>query len=209
MIVAVEGIDGAGKNTLVTELVRCLQEAGESVGTLAFPRYADSVHAKLAQRALYGHMGDLPDSVYGMATLFALDRSGAAEHLRDLSKQGVVIVDRYVASNAAYSAARLGGFPGEAAEDVVRWVYELEFATLELPRPDLSVYLSTPPEVAQERAEKRADADASRARDAYEKDGGLQVRTAAAYEELAHRSWAGRWLVSRDTDMIYSAITAR
>ena len=41
---------------------------------IAFPRYDADVHAELAREALYGDLGDLPDSVHGMAVLFALDR---------------------------------------------------------------------------------------------------------------------------------------
>ena len=76
MIIAIEGIDGAGKNTIVKRI-------GEEYGadTLSFPRYEDSLHAQLAQDALYGKMGDLVDSAYGMATMFALDRFGAKAQL--------------------------------------------------------------------------------------------------------------------------------
>ena len=54
MIIAIEGIDGAGKNTIVKRIV---EEYGAD--TLSFPRYEDSLHAQLAQDALYGKMGDL------------------------------------------------------------------------------------------------------------------------------------------------------
>ncbi|PKF67813.1 dTMP kinase, partial [Corynebacterium mastitidis] len=159
MIISVEGIDGAGKNTLVSAVRR---ELGARV--LAFPRYEDSVHAQLASAALHGGMGDLVDSVYGMATLFALDRRAAREELAAWAGNGVVILDRYVASNAAYSAARLGGLaPGGAgaaagaspAEEALRWVHDLEFGRFGLPVPDLQVLLDTPPRVAARRARAR------------------------------------------------------
>lgn len=54
MIIAIEGIDGAGKNTLVHKLRDALDIPVE---VLSFPRYADSIHAQLAQEALYGRMG--------------------------------------------------------------------------------------------------------------------------------------------------------
>ncbi|HZK32065.1 MAG TPA: dTMP kinase, partial [Corynebacterium sp.] len=131
MIIAVEGIDGAGKNTLVTVLRR---EVGAEV--LSFPRYEASIHAQLAQEALHGRMGDLTDSAYAMATLFALDRHGSREQLAEYVDSGrVLLLDRYVASNAAYSLARTG------EESVVDWVAELEFERLGLPRPDLQVLL--------------------------------------------------------------------
>ena len=81
-------------------------------------------------------MGDLVDSAHGMATLFALDRYGAREVLdRYADSDEVLLLDRYVASNVAYTAARL---KDDAAFD---WVYDLEFGQLGLPVPHLQVLL--------------------------------------------------------------------
>jgi dTMP kinase len=41
--------------------------------------------------------------------------------------------------------------------------------------------------------------DASRERDAYERDAGLQQRTGAVYAQLAAANWGGRWLVVDET----------
>ena len=68
------------------------------------------------------------------------------------------------------------------------------------------MYLDTAVEVASERAQARAQADASRERDRYERDGGLQERTAAAYQRLADAGWGGRWIATADADTIISAI---
>lgn len=198
MLISIEGIDGAGKNTLVSALKESFDRPVE---VIAFPRYADSIHAQLAQKALYGKMGDLTDSAYAMATLFALDRYGVKDQLqRAKESDTVVLLDRYVASNAAYSAARLED------DAVMEWVHDLEFGTLSLPQADLQVYLDTAVEVASERAQARAQADASRERDRYERDGGLQERTAAAYRRLADAGWGGRWIATADADIIISAI---
>lgn len=186
MIVSIEGIDGAGKNTLVSALRERIQAK-----VLAFPRYDTSVPAQLAASALHGHMGDLTDSAYAMATLFALDRHGALE---ELTAPGLLLLDRYVASNAAYTAARLRD---DAAAD---WVADLEFGRLGLPRPDLQVLLDTPADIAGERARRREAADPSRTRDIYESDGGLQQRTAAHYRKLAEAQWQSPWLVASPSD---------
>ncbi|AFE18046.1 thymidylate kinase [Mycobacterium tuberculosis RGTB327] len=96
--------------------------------TLAFPRYGQSVAADIAAEALHGEHGDLASSVYAMATLFALDRAGAVHTIQGLCRgYDVVILDRYVASNAAYSAARLHE---NAAGKAAAWVQRIEFARL-------------------------------------------------------------------------------
>ncbi|AHI20708.1 MAG: dTMP kinase [Corynebacterium casei] len=194
MIIAIEGIDGAGKNTLVQHL---RGELDIPVGVLAFPRYEESIHAQLAQEALYGRMGDLTSSAYAMATLFALDRHGAKEQLLAAADSPeLLILDRYVASNAAYSAARL------ADDSVMDWVFDLEFGRLGLPKPQLQIYLATDVEVAADRASSRSAQDASREKDEYEKDGNLQAATAAAYGRLAESNWAGQWIATADKGII-------
>ena len=193
MLIAIEGVDGAGKRTLAQGLRAAFEAAGRSVATLAFPRYGQSVAADVAAEALHGQHGDLASSVYAMAMLFALDRAGGAETIRDLRRDhDVVILDRYVASNAAYSAARLRQ---QADGEVVGWVHEIEYRRLHLPVPDWQVLLGISAELADQRARHRARHDASRARDAYERDTELQQRTGAVYAGLAAAGWGGRWLV--------------
>lgn len=198
MIIAIEGIDGAGKNTLVSELRK---ELDIPVEVLSFPRYENSIHAQLAQEALYGRMGDLTSSAYAMATLFALDRHGAKPQLEEAStSSNLLILDRYVASNAAYSAARLGD------DAVMDWVFDLEFGRLGLPQPHLQIYLATEVGVAAQRASSREAQDASREKDQYEKDGGLQAATAAAYARLAEANWAGQWIAAVDKGIIIDKV---
>jgi dTMP kinase len=194
VLIAIEGVDGAGKRTLCQGLRAAFETAGRSVATLAFPRYGQSVHADVVAEALHGQHGDLATSVYAMAMLFALDRAGAKDQIAELrSDHDVVILDRYVASNAAYSAARLHQ---DAAGEVVDWVRRLEFERLRLPHPDWQVLLDVSVELAGQRARHRAQHEAGRARDAYERDDDLQLRTGAVYAGLAAADWAGRWLVA-------------
>lgn len=193
MIITIEGIDGAGKNTLV----RALRERLDAE-VIAFPRYTESIHAQLAADALHGKMGDLIDSAHGMATLFALDRAAVREDLLRFGPQGpergrVLLLDRYVASNAAYTAARL------RSPEAFEWVHDLEFGTLALPKPDLQVWLATPVALAATRATSRAASHSDRTLDAYESDASLQERTSAAYGQLAEQSWAGPWVVAEST----------
>ena len=206
MLIVIEGVDGAGKRTLTNGLRGAFEGAGRSVATLAFPRYGESVPADLAAEALHGRHGDLADSVYAMAVLFAMDRAGARDQIGHLTAAySVVILDRYVASNAAYSAARLHQ---DADGDVVSWVHDLEYGRLRLPVPDWQLLLDVPTELAAQRAVNRAAEEADRARDAYERDDGLQRRTAAVYAELAAAHRGGPWAVV-PTDVDSDELAAR
>jgi dTMP kinase len=206
ILVTIEGLDGAGKRTLVDILVTELQGRGARVATLAFPRYGDSVPADLAAEALQGEHGDLAGSANAMALLFALDRAGAADDLRELiATHDLVILDRYVASNAAYGAARLHE---GASGDFSDWVGKVEYDRFGLPTPDVVLLLDVPVDLAAERARYREQQDRARVLDAYERDAGLQKRTAEVYRELAEIGWRGTWwVVGRDDDP--AALAAR
>ena len=189
----IEGLDGAGKRTLADALTAALSAQNASVARMAFPRYDSDVHAELVRDALYGRLGDLADSVHGMAVLFALDRRDAAKALRELRRRhDVVLLDRYVASNAAYGAARLGE---DADGDFVTWVRELEVNRFGVPVPDAQLLLRVPMSVAATRADRRAEADRGREKDLYESDRGLQARCAAVYDGLAAGGWLAPWSV--------------
>ena len=188
----IEGLDGAGKRTLAEGLSAELVRRGKSTTRLAFPRYEADVHAALVAEALRGHHGDLGDSVYGMAVLYALDRRDAVDSLHSAcAAHDVVLVDRYVASNAAYGAARLHQ---DAHGEFVGWLRELEIDRFALPRPDLHLLLQVSTEVAAGRAEHRERTESARQRDRFESDSSLQQRCGAVYAQLAAENWWSPWL---------------
>lgn len=193
-LIVVEGLDGSGKRTLTDELAGRWRSAGRKVATMAFPRYGEDIHADLIRDALYGRLGDLSDSVHGSALLFALDRRAAAPRIRQLLQDhDVVLLDRYVSSNAAYGSARLGA--PERTTDFPDWVRTLEIDRFGVPVPDRQILLATPLELAAERARGRAAADSERALDRFESDSGLQRRTGAMYLVLADRQYLSPWTV--------------
>jgi dTMP kinase len=192
-LVVVEGLDGAGKRTLTDALRAALRAQGARIATAAFPRYEVDVHAQLVRDALHGQLGDLSDSVHGMAVLYALDRLGARESmLADLAEHDILLVDRYIASNAAYGAARLHeNWDGE----FVHWLADLELDRFGLLVPDLHLLLRVPVDVAAQRAARRELADPGRERDKFESDDGLQARCGIVYDQLAANGWLAPWEV--------------
>jgi dTMP kinase len=193
-LIVIEGLDGSGKRTLTGALAKQWTDAGRAVATMDFPRYGVDVHADLVRDALYGRLGDLSQSVYGPALLFALDRRAAAPQICDLlAGNDVVLLDRYVTSNAAYGSARLGG--PEVPTDFADWVRAIELDRFGVPAPDHQILLATPLHLAAQRARDRAAANADRALDSFEADAGLQERTALMYAQLARENYLSEWTV--------------
>lgn len=187
----IEGIDGAGKRTLADKLTASLQGRGARVVRRAFPRYGENVHADLIRDGLHGRLGGFGDEAYGMAMLYALDRHAAAPGLRaDLDANDVVLLDRYVASNAAFGAARRHE---DARGEFVDWVRAIEIDRLGLPVPHAQLLLRVPVDVAAERAAHRERTETGRERDTWESDGSLQARVAAVYDGLADDGWLSLW----------------
>lgn len=190
-LLAIEGGDGAGKATAAAEVARQLNDVGRSATVLSFPRYADTVGGWALGEMLGGRM---PREVgpRAAAVLYALDRMESRDTLlAAAASHEVVVLDRYIASNLAYQAAR---GPAGDADALMRWIWALETAQFALPPPDLSVYLATPVDIAQRQiAMKRRRDYTDAAFDVNEADAALQARVRDNYAALAAADFAGRW----------------
>ncbi|RDD54263.1 MAG: dTMP kinase [Candidatus Korarchaeota archaeon NZ13-K] len=132
MLVAFEGIDGAGKTTQSKRLFAKLMELGMRAVWSKEP--SDGEIGRLIRGALRGEV-ELDQRT--LALLFAADR---IENMRRLAEDGIIIiVDRCVLSSLAYQGVFV---PFEWILEINRW------AKL----PDVIFYLDLSPEVAVKRA---------------------------------------------------------
>jgi dTMP kinase len=192
LIVAIEGGDGAGKATAAAEVVKALGQAGVTTATLAFPRYGDTVGGHVLGEFLSGRIPRLV-SAEAAAVLYALDRLESRDATADLAARAdVLVLDRYIASNMAYQAAKVA--PAESAA-MMRWILRMETDLFALPPPDLSVYLDTPLEVARELILRKRPRDyTDRHYDEHEADLELQRRVRENYAMMVADGLAGPWL---------------
>ena len=131
-----------------------------------------------------------------MAVLFALDRAGARDeigHLQRRLRRG----DPRPLRGVQRRLQRRAAAPGRRRRRRRPGCASSSTSGYELPAADWQVLLDVPAELAAERAEHRASTEADRAKDAYERDDGLQRRTGEVY----CRRWrpptgAGAWLVA-------------
>jgi dTMP kinase len=206
LIVAIEGVDGAGKNTFARHLRAEIVRADRSVAAIAYPRYSVAPLGPAIRALLTGDagLGQVASSPRATALLFALDRANSLPDLvRLAAEHDVVLVDRYLASNAVYGAARL---PEAERDAFLDWIAGIELTDLGLPRPDLHVLLRVPAETAREQARARAAADINRAVDTFEDDQALQIRCAQLYDQAAAGNWISPWIVVRRDEGIDEGI---
>ena len=152
-LIAVEGIDGSGKQTQVRLLSQAFAARGHQVFTTGFPQY-DSWFGKMVGQFLNGDFGPL-DTVdpHFTALLYAGDRFERKQPILSALERGeVVIADRYVASNLAHQTARL---PAGKRAEFLTWIEQLEYGIYDLPREDLVLYLRLPPQEAQSLVKKK------------------------------------------------------
>lgn len=166
LLIAVEGIDGAGKTSVATALSQWCGERGLACHMSKEPTGVDFGET-LRKSAESGRLS-LDDEL----DLFILDRR---EHVKrsirpGLESDAIMILDRYYWSTAAYQGAR-----GADTELIIE--RNLEFA----PKPDLTLLLDVPPDIGRQRILNRGDRP-----NEFEDRGGLQ-KAREIFLEMARR----------------------
>jgi dTMP kinase len=192
MLVAIEGIDGSGKGTQTSRIVRRLCDGGSPATAISFPMYDKSFFGGEIGKYLNGGFGELAQIHPKFAALlYAGDRFQAKAELNRLLGSGeIVICDRYTGSNQAHQGARM---PRPERAEFVAWVETLEFEVFAIPRPDAVVLLDISPANASANVhQKAARSYTDRKADIHEADVSYLGAVRDAYLELAARE---NWLV--------------
>jgi dTMP kinase len=121
------------------------------------------------------------------ALLYAGDRFQCRQSIvTAVENGGVVLADRYVASNLAHQTARAAA---EKRAEFRAWIEHLEYNIYGLPKEDLVLYLRLPPHEAQTLvAKKSARAYTDAAHDILEANIRHLQAAADMYDELARAS---------------------
>lgn len=189
-LIALEGIDGSGKQTQLDLLARALEARGQAAFRISFPRY-ESFCGKLVGRYLNGEFGALNAvDPHLSALLYAGDRLEARPEIEAALAAGkMVLADRYIGSNLAHQSARVAP---DQREEFLGWLKRLEYGLYALPVEDLVVYLRVPVAEAHRLVGlKAARAYTNLKRDIQEADIKHLEETAIIYDRLAtEANWA-------------------
>ena len=188
-LIVFEGTDGSGKSTQFRLLTEHLQRENIPFLRLQFPQYQEPSSA-LIRMYLGGEFGENPADVnaYAASTFYAVDRYASyakvwGEYYR---AGGLVLSDRYTTSNAVHQAGKV---PEGERREFLRWLYDLEYNKMALPRPDLVLCLDMPIKLAVGLMRGREQAQHTHA-DIHEKDVAyLENCRRMALEAAAYYGW--------------------
>lgn len=150
-IIVIEGTDCSGKNTQSELLCQRLNSVNIKTISLSFPMY-DTPTGKIVGGPYLGkkHISNgwfkegannVPGKVASL--YFAADRLyNINKIIKHLEEGTNVILDRYTTSNMGHQAGKLK--TKEERIEMFKWLEELEYNMLQLPKPDIKVFLYMP-----------------------------------------------------------------
>ncbi len=153
-IIVIEGTDCSGKETQAKLLEEKLKKLGKRVAMFSFPMY-DTPTGKIVGGPLLGKPEICKSYFDNPSTLdpkifslyLAIDRKYNIDKIRKyLDDDYIVILDRYVSSNMAHQGGKI--MDESERFKLYNWIETLEYGLLELPKPDLTLFLHMPYEQA-------------------------------------------------------------
>lgn len=171
MLISIEGNDASGKQTQSKLLYEYLQHNRIESSLITFPNYAHD-SSMLVRMYLSGKFGDKPDDVNAKTAsiLFACDRFGSykTQWEEDYRNGKVIIADRYTTSNAIHQASKI--HDAQERDEFLDWLFELEYDTLGLPKPDMTIFLNMPFEISSRLMKERSQKAGEAQKDIHESD---------------------------------------
>ena len=160
-IIVIEGTDCSGKATQTELLVKKLKKEKKKCISFSFPCY-DTPTGKIVGGPYLGKH-EICDSYFDDAVsldpkvtclYYAADRKYNIDKVLKYVQDGYyVILDRYVTSNLAHQGCKI-----EDKDErfyMYQWIDKLEYWLLELPKPDVTIFLHVPYDFSKELEKNR------------------------------------------------------
>lgn len=161
-LVVLEGLDGSGKSTQFERIKEYLLGKGKKIKAISFPDY-DEPSSALVKMYLSGEFsknaGDV--NAYAASSFYAVDRYASFKKFwqQDYEDGAFVLAARYVTSNCIYQMVKLDD---SKWDEYIEWLEDYEYGKLELPEPDMVIFLDMPIEISQKLMSGRYDGDESK-----------------------------------------------
>lgn len=184
LFLVIEGTDGSGKGTQFNLLLDRLKKEGYDVASFDFPRY-DQPSSYFVKEYLNGKYGSADEvGPYTASLFYALDRYESGPAIQEALDAGkVVIANRFTGSNMAHQGTKFDNT--EERKGYFLWLDAIEFQMLNIPRPDLSLVLRVPADIAQSLVDKKGERDyTDKKRDIHEADLNHLKKSVEVYDNL-------------------------
>jgi dTMP kinase len=176
MIVAIEGIDGSGKETQVSLLREHFKKKKIKFSALKTPDY-ESETGKSIKKYLNGELSLTPEEAF---LLYAKDVLDMVDKFSKLEKKvRIVLLDRYITSTIAYQCAR--GLPLKKALEITE--------ILGFPGIDKIIFVDIKPETGF----KRKSAEKPKL-DIHERDKRYLSKVRKFYLQQRKKNFLGEWV---------------
>ena len=160
-LIVIDGLDGSGKTTQFDIIKNILSEK-HTVKPISFPDYANPSSARV-RMYLGGEISENASDInaYAASSFYAVDRYANYKMVWEENyKNGdLIFASRYVSSNAIHQMVKL---PESKWDGYLEWLSDYEYGKLELPKPDLVIFLDVPIEISQKLMSGRYDGDESK-----------------------------------------------
>lgn len=188
-LIVIEGTDCSGKETQSNLLIEKLKKENIRIEKFSFPNY-NSPTGKIIGGPYLGKSyiceGWFEEGAPNVdpkvsALYYAADRLYNIDKIKFLLENGVnVILDRYVFSNMAHQGGKIEN--EKERNEMYEWLENLEFNLLNLPKPDIGLFLHMPFECSLELKKNREEE-----LDQNEKDKNHLINAENAYKEVAKK----------------------
>ena len=148
-LIVIEGTDCSGKQTQTDELVKNLKNMGLKAISFSFPNYASPTGEIIGEYYLGKNNKSLfKEGIENVnpkisSLYYAADRAYNINIIKKyLENDYIVILNRYVESNMAFQGGKIKDI--KKRHMLYEWLDNLEFVLLDLPRPDMVLFLYLP-----------------------------------------------------------------
>ena len=148
-LIVIEGTDCSGKQTQTDELVKNLKNMGLKAISFSFPNYASPTGEIIGEYYLGKNNNSLfKEGIENVdpkisSLYYAADRAYNINIIKKyLESDYIVILNRYVESNMAFQGGKIKDI--KKRHMLYEWLDNLEFVLLDLPRPDMVLFLYLP-----------------------------------------------------------------
>lgn len=149
-IIVIEGTDSSGKETQTKLLYERIKKIYTKTVKISFPNY-NSPACEPVKMYLAGKFGDDANQInpYPVSTMYAIDRyaSFKQEWEKFYRDDYIIVTDRYVTSNMIHQASKIVNEMEKI--EYLKWLEDLEYEKIEIPRPDRVFFLKMPIEKAK------------------------------------------------------------